>query len=337
MLCDLPTVKTFLNIPASDNTQDATLSLLLPAADQVVKRYCLRLLETSVILEYPRLRGGAEALVLEQTPVLCYRQTGNLVNGQATITGIPSTSNLLVGMPVLQAVSSNGPAVQPFANGTVIASVDSATQVTASSVCTAATQSGVPLVFGLAVWFDPLGSFGDGIGSDPAGPFAASALLRAGMDYSLRRDQPDGSSKSGMLIRLGSTFGYLGMSGSWGGCGNYWSGLQSRCSLSGPLPPLWPPYPHGSIQVQYAAGLGFGAPVGGVLPADTTLPADLTLATAALTAWMLRAAETGLMQVQSESFGGYSVSVASAVDALKTASELGSTRQILARYRRVAL
>lgn len=336
MLSDIVQLKTFLSIPLDDTSQDGTLGQLLGAADAAVKRYCKRLLETQVIVEYPLLRNGGEALTLEQTPVLSYRLTGNIQNGQPTITGLSSTSNLIAGMPVLQAIGSNGPATQPFPNGVTILSIDSATQVTLTGNATA-TQTGVPFIFGLALWYDPQGSYGDGIGSDPTGPFGETSLLRAGLDYALQRDQPDGSSKSGKLTRLASAFGFLGMAGDWGSFGSAWGGLQSRGTLSGPLKPLWPSFPPGSVKAVYAAGLGQGSGAGTLLPSNTTIPADLTSAVNAVAAWMFNNADTGLVQIQSENFQGYGSSLAQALDALKSEGELGTTRQTLSHFRKVTI
>jgi hypothetical protein len=75
----------------------------------------------------------------------------------------------------------------------------------------------------------------------------------------------------------------------------------------------------------------------GIMPINTTLPADLQMAVAMLAAWIFRNSDTGGMLVTNESFQGYSGGVAQAIDALKTDSELGSVRQILGRYRRLAV
>lgn len=346
MLSDLAHVKIAVGVPptTTDTTLDAKLVQCLTAADATVKRYCKRLFETQVIQEFPLARGGGEALVLQETPVLCYRLNGTIISGQPTITGLSSTSNLFAGMPVLQAIgTANNATTQPFPNGVTIASVDSASQVTFTGNATQ-TLTNVPFLFGLAVWLDMRGSYGDGVGSDPSGPFGPLTLLNAGLNYALQRDQPDGSSKSGKLTRLGSLIGPLGMGGAWNSYGSAWGGFAGRGTLTSPLPPLWGKWPPGSVKVVYAAGLGYGAaapsaaqPLGGKLPETTTLPYDLTMAVNAVATWMWRNVDSGLIQMQSESFQGYNASLATAVDALKTDSELGSTRQILSRFRKVAL
>src|SRR4051812_47333966 len=50
----------------------------------------------------------------------------------------------------------------------------------------------------LSVYLDPSGFFGHGTNA-----FAADTLLAEGTDYALDRDQPDGSSRSGVFYRLG--------------------------------------------------------------------------------------------------------------------------------------
>lgn len=348
MLCDYTQVKNLIGLPpgTTDTTLDAKIQLVTVAADATVKDYCKQRLETSVITEYPILLGGT-SICLNEKYAQSYRLTGNIVNGLATITGLSSTSNLLVGMPVLQAIVVNSSVTtQPFPNGTTIQSVDSSSQVTLTNTCTAASQNGVLLDFGLALWYDPNGYYGDGIGSDPAGPFGPATLLRQGLDFALQRDNPNdisgNVSKSSKLICLGIGSGLVGMVGTAGFYGGFWGdgvmmGGVGRGGLSARLPPLWPRYPQGAVKAVYAAGLGAGASApNGLMPSSTTIPSDLTMATALLGVWMWRNADTGGMLVPNESYQGYSGSVAPAIDALKTAAELGSIRQILSRYRRLA-
>lgn len=436
MLSDLTALHAYLSVPTSETAQDSTFLGALLAADATAKHYCKRLFETQIVQEFPLLRGGGEALVLEQTPVLSYRQNGTIANGSPVITGLSDTSRFFVGMPVVQAVGPQYTSTtQPFPNGVTIQSVDSAAQVTLTGNATT-SLSGVPFVFGLAVWLDLQGSYGDGVGTDPSGPFGPLTLLNAGLDYSIQRDQPDGSSKSGKLIRGSSLVGALGMGGNWSPYGSAWGGFAGRGTLTTPLPPLWPRYPPGCVKVVYAAGLGTWlapppaptlatATTGGTLPAATysvlvtytnaygetlgsytstitttgttstltitsppatsltvgnatgwngyvngvlqnatptaigtnltltsvattgagvpnantatRLPAELTQAVNAVAAWMLRNADSGLQQYQSESFQGYSASLAPAVDALKSGSELGSVRDMLSRFRKVVI
>jgi len=339
----LNTLKIFIGIPASDSSQDAKLSAILYAADQVVKKYCKRLFETAQYVWYPpEPRLGGEAIVVEETPILCYLSTGTITSGQATITGLPDTSKLLVGMTATVAAQSNQ-TVQPFPNAATIVSIDSSSQVTMSGNATANVPN-VPILFGFSMWFDPNGSFGMGPGTNPGGPYQAPQLLLQGIDYALQRDQPDGTSGSGKVIRLASVFGFLGMGGAWNPYGSTWGGLNERSTLSAPLKPLWPTWPPGSFKIMYAAGLGVGAaaptatnPNGGNLPTNTTIPYDLTTAVNGVASWMWNNASTGLLQVTSESFQGYSMAIRPAMDALKSSPELGSTRQILSRYRRLAM
>ena len=329
MLSSVQSLKQFLEVDSADVTNDDKLSQALAASDAAIKNYVKRGLEAAVLVEYPLLRNGAEALVLNETPVLSYRLTGNIISGQPTITGLSSTAGLLVGMPALQALSiNNSPTTQPFPNNAVIGSVDSSSQVTMTANATA-TLTGIPFIFGLAVWLDMAGDYGDGIGSDPTGPFGPSTLLYAGRDYTLQRDQPDGTSKSGKLTIKGYPFGGLGTGWGFdmgGAYGMY--GLGAGMGMQGPLStrtrPQWPAYPPGCVKVVYAGGY-------------TAIPADLTQACNQLAAWFFENDDAGGLQKQSESFQGYNASVAQAVDWLKSEGALGETRRILSRYRRVPI
>lgn len=324
MLSTVGSFKVSIGWPGADTSQDTRFTQFVNAADAALKQYVKRQLEAGNYVHYP-FRLGGESIVLPETPVLSYRLTGTVTSGQPTITGLSSTSSLFAGMPVVVLQNASSPTTQPFPNGATVQSIDSLSQVTLTGTASY-SASGVPIIFGLSMWLDPAGAFGDGPGSDPSGPFGPVNLLYPGIDYALQRDQPDGTSKSGKVVRLGSVLGTFGMAAGWGAYGSSWGGIQTRGTLSGSLPPLWGKWPPGSLRIVYSAGFS---------PAN--IPADLVAAENALAAWMWNAADRGLIQVQSESFNGYSLSVASAVDALKTAPELGSTRQLLSRWRRVSI
>lgn len=309
-----------------DTSNDTQLSLALAAASAAIQKYCKRDFFRTNRVEYP-FRLGGEAIVPLQPPVLSYRLTGNITNGQPTITGLSSTSNLIVGMTAIVASGANQQTTQPFPNAAGIVSVDSSSQVTMSGNATQ-NVSGATVIFGLSMWADPNGVFGDGPGTDPTGPFGPTTLLYPGIDYSLQRDASDGmTSKSGKIIRLGGTFGFLGMAGAWTPFGGTWSGLNARGTLTANLKPLWPNWPPGSIRILYCSGFA-------------TIPQDVQAACNGLAAWILRNATTGLVQVQSESasFGAsLSIGVESATAAIGSIPALGSVRSLLRPWRIVSI
>lgn len=330
MLSSVPQFKVFLGQASAcgcdTGCNDDQLSLALVAASEIIQKYCKRNFAAQTTVQYP-FRLGGEAIVLQDTPVLSYRLTGNIQSGLATITGLSSTSSLMVGMPAIVSSNVNQQTNQPFPNAATIASIDSSSQVTMDGTATA-SLTGATIIFGLTMWADPNGSFGSGPGTDPSGPYGPTTLLYPGIDYALQRDGPDGmTSKSGKIIRLGGTFGLLGMAGAWSPYGGTWSGLNGRGTLSANLKPLWPNWPPGSIKVLATTGF-------------TTIPQDLQAACNGLAAWIVRNASTGLVQIQSESIslgGSISTTVDKATAALRESPALGSVRQILSRYRYVSL
>lgn len=310
------------------------------AADAAVKNYCKRAFETNLYTWYPpETRLGGEAIVVEETPVLYYVMSGTVTQGAAQITNLSSTTNLLVGMPTLLTTGVNNQTVQPFPNGATIQSIDSDSQVTMTGNATYSV-SGASFSFGLALWFDPNGSFSAGQGTDPSGPYGPTTLLYQGIDYAVQRDAPDNTCRSGKLVRLNSAFGFLGMGGAWNPYGSSWGGLNMRGTLTAPLKPLWPNWPPGSFKVVYAAGYGTGATApDGLMPANTTIPQDLTIATTFLAAYMFNNADTGMVQITHESFQGYDRQLLNNTmyGTLKQVPELGSVRQLLSRWRRRAI
>jgi hypothetical protein len=272
VLSDLATLKVFLRLAPSDTSQDALLGQLLVAADRACKLFVKRDLETQVYAGY-RDGTGTPDLPLRQRPVFTVSLQGTLTAGSPVVTGLSSTSALLAGMPCVVGVSSAVQAAVP--SGAVISSVGSG-QVTLSANAT--TTGSFPLVFGLAVWMDSGGLAGDGVQA-----FLANTQLYLGKDYVLQRDQPDGSSKSGILKRLGG-----GLTGST----LDWFTELPRGTLSYRLSPVWP-RGYGNVKVVFTAGLGFGAPAGGTLPPTTTIPFELTQAVNQVASWMRVVAPTG--------------------------------------------
>src|SRR5215469_2900812 len=164
MLTDIPTFKTYIGV--TDSVQDTLFQKLVPAADEIVKRYCKRDLETNFYTgpsaEY-RDGNGYKDLPLWQRPLNLSPPglTGTITKNSPTITALslnPQTY-LSVGMPV-QVI---GPAAQSaqgaFPPGATITSIDSTTQVTCTANSTA-NGSNVGLIFGLRVYLDPGGFYG---------------------------------------------------------------------------------------------------------------------------------------------------------------------------------
>lgn len=340
ILTDFFTVKLLVGIDPTDTSQDLKIQFLAQGADAAVKQYCKRQLETGIYTHYPRdVRLGGEAMIMAEAPIRAFILSGNIVEGEATITGISSTGSLAVGMTAITIGGAPGSSqiTQPFPNAATIQSVDSSSQVTMTGNASYSSAN-QQLLFGCSLWFDPNGSFGAGPGTDPTGPYGSTTLLYPGIDYTLQLDPPDNLARAGKLIRLASAFGFLGMGGAWNPYGSSWGGLNARGTLTAPLKPLWPNWPPGSFRLMYCAGYGYGAtPPAGMMPVSTTIPADLSAATAMLAAWMFRNADTGGVQYQSESFQGYSGNVAQFVDPLKSDDALGSVRQMLSRYRKLAI
>lgn len=141
------------------------------------------------------------------------------------------------------------------------------------------------------VWLDTDGHWGQG-----DDPFADADLLVAGTDYALRIDQSDGTSLSGMLMKLG-------------GC---WPGVVRRSGAR--------------LVGEYAAGLGNikVSYVGGY----ETVPYDITMAANQLVGWAL-ARQDG-QQMKSETLDEYSYTMGDLKEGLASVAGYSS---ILARYR----
>lgn len=67
-LTNLTTIKAFLNIPVSDTSLDAWINAIYPAAEQVIKRYLDRDLESTAYEEF-YTGQNRNYIVLRQTPV----------------------------------------------------------------------------------------------------------------------------------------------------------------------------------------------------------------------------------------------------------------------------
>jgi hypothetical protein len=325
VLCDLITCKAAQNI--TDTSQDAWLSALIPAADAVIKNYCKQNLETLVGQEF-RDGAGIQALPLYRRPVKVYTLTGTLTQGSPVVTGISSTANLLVGMPaVAQNPRSQGSPAgisTTLPAGAQILTVDSPTQVTltwpAGFVANAQTSGSFAILFGLDVDMDAQGLYGQGPGG-----FSQVTRLIMGVDYSLKVDQPDGSSKSALLLRLSS-----GISGGPLPLGGWPQDLR-RGTLTARLPPCWP-IGTGNVWINYCSGYGLGPNlvVGATSGSVANLPQDLVIACATLVAYMKRTIPLG-SALNSEVLGRYTYVIYNPPPGAPP--DIGTLRQILSRYR----
>lgn len=297
-LTDVTTAAKAMNLSG----QNDWLASLVPAACAVVENYCKRKLETAAYTEY--LDGtGRQELILRQRPVRSETLTGTL-NGTTAVTGLSSTALLAAGLRV----SGSG-----IPDGTLIAAVTSATAITLSAAATASGSSS--LTFSASLWMDAAGFYGRG-----SGAFGSTTLLVEGQDYVFRY-APDGTAKSGIALRLaGGAHGAAS--------GTVWPWEWGRGSLTAKAPPVWPAG-LGSLKAVYLAGHGFGPEESG-----GTLPADLTMAANQVVAWLKRNLPLG-GPLASENLGSYGYSLAQ--KALTSAPELGEVRQILSRYRELAI
>lgn len=208
--------------------------------------------------------------------------TGNTTSGSAIVANVSSIAGLTVGDTITGAGIPAATTVSTITAGSF----------TLSAAATA-TGSAVPLTFGLAVWLDNAGYWGS---SSTA--FAASTLLAYGADYALKVDQADGSSKSGLVARLG---------GWWDRPFVRTYGLLSPLIGTGT----------GNIKVGYTAGYA-------------TIPMDLELACNLAVARVAGSAAYG-QAVASKSYDGYSVSLLGG--ASKVAIFSPDVAAILANYR----
>ncbi len=302
--------KTAVNIAGT--ALDAQLGYLVPAACAAVLAYTKRALETAAYTEYASGKDQ-QALPLRQHPLTTLTLTGTLTSSSPTVTAISSTAALLAGL----AVTGTGipsPVATANTRTTVIASVDSATQITLSANATASGAKS--LTFGTALSLDPGGYFGKGRSA-----FASTTLLTEGLDW-VGEYAADGTIKSGNVIRLGG-----GIAGTT--LGAVWPWEWRKGSLTARMPPVWPAG-LGNVKAVYLAGLGSGPVAGG-----GTLPEDLTLAANMVVSYLRRSIPQG-GAIIGEGLGEYQYSLQARL-ALSQAPELGETRQLLSRYRETVI
>ncbi len=197
---------------------------------------------------------------------------------------------------------------------------------------------------GLTVWLDPGGFYGDApgaFGSTTAVGQTNPTLLTLGVDYALKRDQPDGSSKCGLLRKLGS--GIVGGAMSWP-----WDWQMRKGTLTARLPPGWPGGA-GNIKVAYTAGYGYGAPatftadsngnpvLTGKLPAQTTLPFELTALCCKVAAWIRQNTPVGTPVGSDRPINSVLQQLAGGKSPSDAGPMIGSIDGVLSHYREIAI
>ncbi len=216
-LATLENAQSWFGLAASNTSQNVLLELLIAEASAVITESCNRpwwLLSNGPETLYRS--GQDETSLFIDWPVRQPTATGTTTSGSTTVSALSlatgyTSANLFVG----QSVRASG-----IPSGAFVATVESGT-VTLSQAATV-SASGVALTFGIAVWEDATGTWGqstEAFGDDP---------LEVGNAYALRADQPDGlTSKSGMIDRTNgywrqqyATGGGLASRGI-GGVGNY--------------------------------------------------------------------------------------------------------------------
>lgn len=306
-LGSLPELKSILSIASDDVSQDTPLQQAIDAAAAAVESYCKRKFARAVRTEYYDGTGTPE-MHLRQRPVWTYSLAGTFSSGATTITALSSTDDLVVGMPVVHA---------DIPAGTTIATIASSTSVTISAATTAAATAET-ILFGLEIFADAAGAYGD-----YSGGFAASTRLTLGTDFALRRDGADGaSSKSGVLVRLGGS-GAGGASNAWGDWG--WPGSIGGGSLTARRAAIWGET-RGGYKVTSVCGY-----------APDAVPDDLRSAVHQLAVWTWRYAPTAGLVLSNESKGNSAGSYSYGVAALASEPELASARGLLRHYREVVI
>lgn len=158
-----------------------------------------------------------------------------------------------------------------------------------------------PVTAIVSIYEDEYGYWGQG-----PDPFNAETLLTEGEGYALEVDQPDGSSRCGMVMRL---------NGSWCRPSRVEAGNLSQ----------WAPYGTGNIKVVYTAGY-------------QRVPAGVELATQEAVAAILRSAKYGGAMVASENTPGYSYTLATnTMSAEDNVSLPPAVISKLARYRNIPI
>lgn len=199
-------VQNILGLP---NTTEAPRinQLITEVSYAITERMGRRLLLLSnpanPLTEFYSGKGGVW-LLLRHRPVYTPILFGNTTSGSPVVSGITGgsgpnpTSFLFAGQPVTGAVLP----VVPFESGATapanvaISAINSTTELTLTqNAAASATQT--PLYFGLNVWGDDAGYWGSAPGT-----FPSTAQFAWGSDFAIKADEPDGTSRAGMLLRL---------------------------------------------------------------------------------------------------------------------------------------
>lgn len=171
-----------------------------------------------------------------------------------------------------------------------------------------------------SIYVDPTGAWGQGPSA-----FAATTLLVAGTDYALNLERDANKGMAGIVRRLATS-----VEVGW----PTWSDSRGTLTSYGRSKIGWP-VGDGNIKVTYTAGF--------TSLTDTTFPVPPSVqqACANLAVFIKKIVPNGGFITVTESLSKYSSSLGllseTARNALAGAGELGSTRQILSRYRDMAL
>ena len=286
-LTSVASVVTTLGI--NDTAENTLLAGLIPFVSALIteslgRTFLLANNAANPITEYQSGQGW-QRLILRHRPVQGPQWTGNTTSGSAVVTGLSGT------LGVFANASVSGLAVP---SGTAVLSVQSSTQITLTNPATL-TATATPILFGPAVWIDDNGYWGT-----YPGAFASTTQVFEGQDFALERDQPDLSSRRGMLLRIVGTWDTLYTSQ---------AGQLSAHNATG----------QGNIKVQYTAGFA-------------SLPPDLELACIRVIAKCRNSKWYGDL-VASESFDGQSYSLEQHRSQVGLGLLDGDVAPILARYR----
>lgn len=195
-LTTLASVKAWLGLPSSYTASDTILNLLISEVSAAITESCNRqyFLVTNALCPQTRFLSGTgdQWLVYPEWPIRQVQATGTLTADSTSVTALSFTSPWAIGnLFAGQTVFGDG-----IAQGTTLTAASGST----ATLSDAATESGsgVALTFGLGIWEDETGYYGQG-----NEVFGDGDLLAQGIDYVLKADQIDGrTSKSGMILRL---------------------------------------------------------------------------------------------------------------------------------------
>jgi hypothetical protein len=235
-LITVGTLKTYLGVPATDTTEDGFLDALCTrisaAAIRLIGKNILRAPYTQYLSG-----NGQKLLPLRERPLWAYVATGTTINGQPTITGLPSTGLFLAGMSVAPTNANNANSNALFPPQTFITAINSSSQVTLNN--NASVSGPQTLIFGLDVYEDEAGFTGS-----VANSYQSTTQLIYGTHYSLYNPQPTAVLGSQGVVPLCALNGML-----YRIIGQWWRAW----TISGGLAPYFGAGT-GNILVNYTAG-----------------------------------------------------------------------------------